>query len=125
MIIFYLFRKLVSLQEIQATAYTGINTMCWHPYQKYNSEKVERVQHQAARFVKSRYSRYSSVSDIGREPKSVSHQVVATLLRQLDFCTLVNRNLFANHYLKVPMFSVAHFFPINEPHFSLALRGGR
>ena len=64
MIIFYLFRKLVSLQEIQATAYTGINTMCWHPYQKYNSEKVERVQHQAARFVKSRYSRYSSVSDM-------------------------------------------------------------
>ena len=63
---------------------------------------------------------------IGRGPKSVSHQVVATLLRQLDFCTLVNRNLFANHYLKVPMFSVAHFFPMacqkyfNEAHFSLS-----
>ena len=68
---------------------------------------------------------------IGRGPKSVSHQVVATLLRQLDFCTLVNRNLFANHYLKVPMFSVAHFFPMacqkyfDEAHFSLTLRGGR
>ena len=36
----------------------------WNPYQKYNSDKVERVQRQAARFVKSRYSRYSSVSDI-------------------------------------------------------------
>ena len=35
----------------------------WDPYQKYNSYKVERVQHRAARFVKSRYSRYSSVSD--------------------------------------------------------------
>ena len=34
------------------------------PYQKYNSDKVERVQRRAARFVKSRYSRYSSVSDI-------------------------------------------------------------
>ena len=34
------------------------------PYQKYNSDKIERVQHRAARFVKSRYSRYSSVSDI-------------------------------------------------------------
>ena len=62
-------------------------------------------------------------STLGRGPKSVSHQVVATLLRQLDFCTLVNRNLFANHYLKVPMFSVAHFFPMacqkyfNEAHF--------
>ena len=33
-------------------------------YQKYNSDKVERVQRQAARFVKSRYSRYSSVSDM-------------------------------------------------------------
>ena len=68
---------------------------------------------------------------IGRGPKSVSHQVVATLLRQLDFCTLVNRNLFANHYLNVPMFLVAHFFPMacqkyfDEAHFSLALRGGR
>ena len=68
---------------------------------------------------------------IGRGPKSVSHQVVATLLRQLDFCTMVNRNLFANHYLKVPMFLVAHFFPMacqqyfDEAHFSLALRGGR
>ena len=68
---------------------------------------------------------------IGRGPKSVSHQVVATLLRQLDFCTLVNRNLFANHYLKVPMFLVAHLFPMacqkyfDEAHFSLALRGGR
>ena len=62
---------------------------------------------------------------IGRGPKSVSHQVGATLLRQLDFCTLINKNLFSNHYLKVPMFSVAHFFPMAcqkyfyEAHFSL------
>ena len=33
-------------------------------YQKYNSDKIERVQRRAARFVKSRYSRYSSVSDM-------------------------------------------------------------
>ena len=64
-----------------------------------------------------------------RGPKSVSHQVVATLLRQLDFCTVINRNLFANHYLKVPMFSVPYFFPMacqkyfDGAHFSLALRG--
>ena len=36
----------------------------WDPYQKYNSDKVERVQRRAARFVKSRDSRYSSVSDM-------------------------------------------------------------
>ena len=36
----------------------------WDLYQKYNSDKVERVQRQAARFVKSRYSRYSIVSDM-------------------------------------------------------------
>ena len=36
----------------------------WDPYQKYNSDKIERVQRRAARFVKSRYSRYSSVSDM-------------------------------------------------------------
>ena len=34
------------------------------PYQKYNSDKIERVQRRAARLVKSRYSRYSSVSDM-------------------------------------------------------------
>ena len=62
---------------------------------------------------------------IGRGPKSVNHQVVATLLRQLDFCTLVNRNLCSNHYLKVPMISVAHLFPMgcqkyyDEAHFSV------
>ena len=36
----------------------------WDPYQKYNSDKIERVQRRAARFIKSRYSRYSSVSDM-------------------------------------------------------------
>ena len=36
----------------------------WDPYQKYISDKVERVQRRAARFVKIRYSRYSSVSDM-------------------------------------------------------------
>ena len=35
----------------------------WDPYYKYNSDKIKRVQRRAARFVKSRYSRYSSVSD--------------------------------------------------------------
>ena len=36
----------------------------WDPYQKYHSDMVERVQCRAARFVKSRYTRYSSVSDM-------------------------------------------------------------
>ena len=36
----------------------------WDPHQKYNRDKVERVQRQAARFVKSMYLRYSSVSDM-------------------------------------------------------------
>ena len=31
----------------------------WDPYKKYNNDKVERVQCRAARFVKSRYSRYT------------------------------------------------------------------
>ena len=34
------------------------------PYLKYNSDKVDRVQRLASRFVKSRYTRYSSVSDM-------------------------------------------------------------
>ena len=36
----------------------------WDPYQKYNSDNVERVQRRAAMFVKSLYSRYSSVCDM-------------------------------------------------------------
>ena len=36
----------------------------WEPYQNYNSDRVEGVQRRAARFVKSSYTQYSSVSDI-------------------------------------------------------------
>ena len=36
----------------------------WDSYQKYNSHKVERVKRRDASFVKSGYSRYSSVSDM-------------------------------------------------------------
>ena len=39
----------------------------WDPCQKYNSDKVERVQHRTARFVKSRYTRCSRVSDMLNE----------------------------------------------------------
>ena len=56
----------------------------WDPYQKYNSDTVERVQHRAARFVKSRYSRYSSVSDmldvLGWKPLSQRRQEARLIL---------------------------------------------
>ena len=45
-------------------AIVTIVTIVWDPYQKYTSDMVERVQCRAARFVKSRYIRYSSVSDM-------------------------------------------------------------
>ena len=41
------FRLIRSFKEHDATV--------WDPYQKYNSDKFERVQRRAARFVKSRY----------------------------------------------------------------------
>ena len=51
------------------------------PYQKHNSDKVEKVQRQAARFVKSRYSRYSSVSDmLGWPPLSQRRQDARLIL---------------------------------------------
>ena len=54
------------------------------PYQKYNSDKIERVQRRAARFVKSRYSRYSSVSDmldmLGWTPLSQRRQEARLIL---------------------------------------------
>ena len=56
-------------EKLKQTAYFSLfrsfmeyGATVWDPYQKYNSDKVERVQRRAARFVKSRYSRYSSVS---------------------------------------------------------------
>ena len=58
-------------------------TVC-DPYQKYNSDKVERVQRLAAGFVKSRYSRYSSVSDmldvLGWTPLSERRQEARLIL---------------------------------------------
>ena len=54
------------------------------PYQKYNSDKIERVQRRAVRFVKSRYSRYSSVSDmldvLGWTPLSQRRQEARLIL---------------------------------------------
>ena len=56
----------------------------WDPYQKHNSDKVERVQRLAARLVKSRYSRYSSVSDmldvLGWTPLSQRRQEARLIL---------------------------------------------
>ena len=56
----------------------------WEPYRKYNSDKVERVQRRAARFIKSRYSRYSSVSDmlyvLGWTPLSKRRQEARLIL---------------------------------------------
>ena len=52
--------------------------------QYYASDKVERVQRPAARFVKSRYSRYSSVSDmldvLGWTPLSQRRQEARLIL---------------------------------------------
>ena len=58
-------------EKLKQTAYFSLfrsfveySATVWDPYQKYNSEKVERVQRRAAMLVKSRYTRYSGVSDI-------------------------------------------------------------
>ena len=55
----------------------------WDPYQKYNSDKFEREERRAARFVKRRYSR-SSVSDmldvLGWRPLSQRRQEVRLIL---------------------------------------------
>ena len=56
----------------------------WEPYQKYNSDKVERVQRRAAMFGKSGYSVYSSVSDmldvLGWTPLSQRRQEARLIL---------------------------------------------
>ena len=58
-------------EKLKQTAYFSLihsfmeyGATVWDPYQNYNSEKVERVQCRAARFIKSMYSSYYSVSDM-------------------------------------------------------------
>ena len=78
-------------EKLKQTAYFSLIRCCmeygatvWDPYQKYNSEKVERVQRRAAMFVKSRHSRYSSVSDmldvLGWPPLSQRRQEARLIL---------------------------------------------
>ena len=70
--LYFLRRNLKGCQDkLKQTAYFSMissfmeyGATVWDPSQKYNSDKIERVQHLAARFVTTRYSRYSSVSDI-------------------------------------------------------------
>ena len=58
-------------EKLKQTAYFSLirsfmeyGATVWNPYKKYNSDKVERVQRRAARFVKSRYTRYSQENTI-------------------------------------------------------------
>ena len=78
-------------EKLKQTAYFSLSrsfmeygVTVWDPYQKYNSDKIERVQCQAARFVKSKYSGYSSVSDmldvLGWTPLSQRRQEARLIL---------------------------------------------
>ena len=78
-------------EKLKQTAYFSLiysfmeyGATVWDPYQKYNSDKIERVQRRAARFVKSGYSRYSSVSDmldvLGWPPLSQRRQEARLIL---------------------------------------------
>ena len=79
-------------EKLKQTAYFSLvcsfmeyGATVWDPmYQKYNSDKIERVQHRAARFIKSRYSSYSSVSDmldvLGWTPLSQRRQEARLIL---------------------------------------------
>ena len=88
----FLLRNLKGCPEkLKQTAYFSLicsfveySTTVWDPYQKYNSDNVERVQRRGTRFVKSRYTRYSSVSDmleeLGWPPVSQRRQEVRLIL---------------------------------------------
>ena len=75
-------------EKLKQTAYFSLirssmeyGATVWDPYQKYISDKVERVQRRAVRFVNSRYSRYSSVSDVlGWTPLSQRRQEARLIL---------------------------------------------
>ena len=75
-------------EKLKKTAYFSLvhsfmeyGATVWDPYQKYNSDKIKRVHCRAARFVKCRYSRYSSVSDVlGWTPLSQRRQEARLIL---------------------------------------------
>ena len=78
-------------EKLKQTAYFSLirsfmeyGATVWDPYQKYNSAKIERVQRRAARFIKSRCLRYSSVSDmldvLGWTPLSQRRQEARLIL---------------------------------------------
>ena len=78
-------------ERLKQTAYFSLirsfmeyGATVWDPYEKYNSNNVKRVQRRAARFVKCRYTRYSSVSDmldeLGWPPLSQRRQEVRLIL---------------------------------------------
>ena len=84
-------------EKLKQTAYFSLircfmeyGATVWEPHQKYNSDKVERVPCRAAKFVKSRYTRYSSVSEmldeLGWLPLSQRRQEALLIL----FCKIIN-----------------------------------
>ena len=84
-------------EKLKQTAYFSLihsfmeyGATVWDPHQKYNSDKIEWVQRRGARFVISRYSRYSSVFDmldvLGWMPLSQSRQEARLIL----FYKLIN-----------------------------------
>ena len=75
-------------EKLKQTAYFSLihsfmeyGTTVWVPCQKYNSDKVERVQRSMARFLKSRYKRYSDMLDeLGWTPLSQRRQEARLIL---------------------------------------------
>ena len=81
-------------EKLKQTAYFSLihsfmeyGATVWDQYQKYNSEKVEKVQRQAARFVKSSYSRYVSdmLSQRRQEARLILFYKIINGLAQMPF----------------------------------------
>lgn len=73
--------------EVKSRAYTCLirpqleySSSVWNPYTKRNINKIEMVQHRAARFVENEYSRYSHITP---------------MIQKLGWDTLENRRLLA------------------------------
>ena len=83
--------------KLKHTAYFSLiiffmeyGALYWDPYQKYNSDKFERVQRRATRFIKSMYTRCSNVFDmldeLGCPPLSQRRQYA----RLIPFYKIIN-----------------------------------
>ena len=91
-------------EQLRETAYFSLvrsfleySATIWHPHQKYNSDKLEMVQHRDARFVKGRYGMYESVTQMLVELTMLPLSKIRENARLILFYKIINNLTMVPH----------------------------